>query len=189
MKPNQLATLVLRLLGIYCLIQAVPLLGMLSSIMVLARMNSEESASAFAASVLPGTLMLIMGILLLVFSVWLGEKLTRQTSAEENISKVTFEQIQALAFAVAGVLIFTDALPQLLNSISYLISLTTSRSSGDQQIRLAYRADSFREGSAAAGIVFKAALGLLLFFRARGFANFWRSLRTFATPKPSQPEQ
>jgi hypothetical protein len=38
----------------------------------------------------------------------------------------------------------------------------------------------------AAGIILKTALGLWMFFGARGFANLWRTLQNFGTPNPSE---
>mgnify|MGYP001608239338 CR=1 FL=1 len=186
MKPNQLATLTLRLLGIYCLIQSVPILGMFGTVIVYAQHSDGGSTtSALVASLLPGVCLLAIGILLIVFSTPLGEKLHRPVTAETIASPISFEQIQVLAFAVAGVLIFADALPQLFNSIFHLISWVTA-GKDDWQRQGTYGAYSFREGTAAIGTVLKTVLGLILFFRPRGFANFWRSLRTFGTPKPPQ---
>ena len=182
MKPHQLATLVLRLFGIYFLIQAVPTLGMFSTLMVLARTNSQEMVTAFVGSLLPGILMLLIGFLLLAFSARFGGKLAVQTLSDEGASTISFEQVQALAFAAVGLLIFADALPQLVNSVNYLVSLANTENVGD-------RALNFREGSVAAGTVLKFVLGTILFFGARGIANFWRSLRTFATPNPPQTDR
>jgi preprotein translocase subunit Sss1 len=101
---------------------------------------------------------------------------------EGNITAVSFEQIQMLVFAVAGVLIFADALPQLLNSIS---SFFTSLNQVTGRSQYPANAEfNWHSLLAAIGILLKAALGLWLFFGARGFANLWRSLRTFGTPKP-----
>jgi hypothetical protein len=111
-----------------------------------------------------------------------GEKLTPKNIGEGNITAVSFEQIQILAFAVAGVLIFSEALPQLLNSISSFFT-SLNQVAGRSQPP-AYTEFNWRSLLSAIGTLLKTALGLWLFFGAHGFVNFWRSLRTFGTPKP-----
>ena len=125
MKANQLATLVLRLLGIYCLIVLIPMAELLNNIIFYARNTSSGAGTGMVImTLLLSVSWLAVGISLIVFSVPWGEVLTPKNTAEQNITVVSFEQIQILAFAVTGVLIFAEALPQLLNSIwSFFISL------------------------------------------------------------------
>ena len=181
MKPNQLAALVLRLIGIYSLVEAVPLLAINIGSAVLAGepVSSGPSRTALAAwLVLPPIFRIIIGIILLMRADVLAQKLAPQGSGDEAIPSVSFEDIQVFMFAVAGVLIFSAALPQLFKSIFDLAQSLTDHS--------VYWAGRWRLATGAMGILIKAALGLVLFFRARGFANLWRSLRTFGTPKPPQ---
>jgi hypothetical protein len=183
MKPDQLATLVLRLLGIYCLIVFVPMVPLFSSVVFYARSSNDNyGMAAIILAVLFLVFWLGVGILLMVCSVPWGKKLAPKDIGEGNITAVSFEQIQILVFAVAGVLIFAEALPQLLNSIfSFFTSL--NQVAGRSQPP-AYAEFNWRSLLGAIGTLLKAALGLCLFFGAHGFANFWRSLRTFGTPKP-----
>jgi hypothetical protein len=180
MKANQLATLVLRLMGIYCLIQSIPLIGMSGAVVAnLGRDTFGFAPVAVVAQLLPALGLLTTGILLILFAVSWGDRLVQPTTAAPDFSAVSFEQIQALAFAVAGVIIFTGALPQLANGIFDMA--TWAMFKGENQVLQTYRR---REFIMEIGVIVKAAIGLYLFFNARGFANFWRSLRTFGTPKP-----
>jgi hypothetical protein len=184
-KANQLATLVLRLLGIYCLIMFVPMAPLFSSVLFYARSSNDGSgAAAIILTVLFTVFWLGVGFLLIVRSVPWGEKITPKNIGEGNLTAVSFEQTQMLVFAAVGVLIFADALPQLLNSISsFFISL--NQVTGRSQ----YSADAeyiSRTLFTAMGTLLKAALGLWLFFGARGFANIWRFLRNAGTPKPPE---
>jgi hypothetical protein len=186
MKPNHLATLVLRLMGIYCLVLLIPMAELLNNVFFYAQNSSSGIGVASVIIALIVTVgWLAAGISLMVFSRSWGEMLSPTKSEEGNITAVSFEQVQVLAFAVAGVLIFAGALPQLLNNIfaflQYLIQLKQENPYPNG------RWPFNRFGYAAAiGTFLKAALGLWLFFGARGFANFWRSMRNFGTPKPPQ---
>jgi hypothetical protein len=173
-------------MGVYCLVQALPMLSMLASLVIFAR-NSEGAsvAMAFLASIFPGGMMLLTGILLLIFSNGLARRLSPISSLDEKNFNISFDELSVLAFTVTGILIFADSLPQLANSCNTLLSWVTTEKQ-DQMYQPAYSKLTFYEISAAAGVVVKAILGATLFFRARGFVNFWRSLKTFGTPKSSQ---
>ena len=183
MKANQLATLVLRLMGIYCLVTLIPMIGVLNSVIFYARSGTVDGRIAVVAiTFLLTASWLVSGIALIVFSRPLGAMLTTRETGDANITAVSFEQIQILAFAVAGILIFSGALPQLVSHVFALL---------DYLFQL--RENSFRPGFESAfgrfglsnfiGTLLKVVLGLWLFFGARGIANFWRSMRSFATPR------
>ncbi|MGO8837656.1 MAG: hypothetical protein ACLQAH_02250 [Limisphaerales bacterium] len=184
MKPNQLATLVLRLMGIYCLTVLIPMVELLNTVIFGAQHSSGGSQTVVVIiTFLLTACWLAAGISLIVFSKPLGDRLTPKNAGDGSVTIVSFEQIQILAFAVAGVLIFAEALPQLLSYIFafvyYLIQLKEKNPYPDT----GWPFNRFGLLSAI-GTFIKAALGLGLFFGAHGFANFWRSMRTFGTPKP-----
>ncbi len=184
MKPNQLAALVLRLLGIYCLIQVIPTITAASSIVIVAQTieHSENPIlTTFLQASVPAFGWLVAAVVLLVFSNFLGEKLAKGIH-DEKITGITFEQMQVLAFAGVGVLLLAEGLSQLLSSI-YSALLSANHFNQDQYPPGMQFID-WRRLLSAAGIVLQTGLGAWMFFGAQGFANFWRSLRNFGTPKP-----
>lgn len=177
MKANQLATLVLRLLGIFCIIQVIPAIAMTASTFPII-ISQEHLSRSEIASMVMATLFLAVqiaiGILLIVKSMPWGEKLTPGNADDTNIVAVSFEQVQMLAFAVVGALIFADALPVLLNSISSLFSLLNRMADGEHSpLRAQYL---WRTLLSTGGNLLKTALGLWMFFGARSFAKFCRPL-------------
>jgi hypothetical protein len=183
MKPNQLATLVLRLLGIYCLIVFVPVVSLMSSALFFARRSNDSyETAALVLAVLFFVFWIGIGVSLIVCSVPWGKRIAPKDVDEGSITTVSFDQVQMLAFAVAGVLIFAEALPQLLNSLSsFFTSLNQVAGRSQYPPNTQFNWSMFL---AVTGTLLKAALGLGLFFGARGFANFWRFLRIAGTPKP-----
>jgi hypothetical protein len=183
MKPNQLATLVLRLLGIYCLVQVIPVASIFTSVIFSTINSANRSISMAILAALFLISPIVIGVLLITRSVPWSEKLIPKNASDGNISAVSFEQVQMLAFAVSGILIFASALPQLFSSIFNLLHSLSPENSRN--------ADSVHNSpyliEYAVGTLLKAALGLWLFFGAQGFTNCWRSLRNFGTPKPPQP--
>jgi hypothetical protein len=181
MKANQLATLVLRLLGIYCLIEIIPYVSVYGSAIFYERRDLDYTVnSATTTAILLFVFWLGIGISLIVYSVPWGQKLTKNF-VESNVTALSFEQIQALAFAVAGILILAGSLPQLFNSIYSLGQLAEEEKyAGLKPVK----AIVWHTVLPAVGTFLKAGLGFWMFFGARGFANFWRSIRNFGTPKP-----
>jgi hypothetical protein len=176
-KANQLATVLLRVLGIYCLVEAIPLIVQYIGPFFDKIISGAIFASSWLISLIGSRI--IIGILLIKYAESWGEKLVSKNANEENASAITLKQAQALAFAIAGVLIFANALPQLFNSIFTLLRATASNTYlviQPRRIDIEY----------AIGAIAKAIFGITLFFGAEGFANFWRSFRNFATPKPPQ---
>ena len=186
MKPNQLATLVLKLIGIYCLTQVIPVVSSFISLLAFGRGRSDPSQIIF--SLVAGLLLLCWFggcILLIVKSGQWGEKLVPANTGDDGRAMISSEQVQVLAFAVAGVVIFAEALPQLFSSAaSFFVSLNQTASKSDYLT--GSQVNIWRTFLYATGTLVKAALGLWMFFGARGFADCWRSLRTFGTPKPPQ---
>ena len=182
MKANQMATLVLRLLGIYCLIVFVPFVSVFSSALYYSRSGSNHGTVITVLAALFCFLWLAVGISLIVFSVSWGTKLTTGF-AESNVTSLSFDQIQVLAFAVAGALIFAESLPQIFNSLYSFFTVIEQLAHKDEY-PIGTRFDSWPALLNAVGTLLKAGLGLWLFFGARGAANFWRSMRDFGTPKP-----
>lgn len=180
MKANQLATLVLRLLGIYCLIGIIPYISTIGSAMFNERRGLDYTVNfATLIAALPFAFWLGVGISLIVYSAPWGQKLTKDF-VESNVTTLSFEQVQVLAFAVAGILILAGSLPQLFNSIYSLSQLAEQEKYAGLKPA---KAVVWHTVLPAVGTFLKAGLGFWMFFGARGFANSWRSMRNFGTPK------
>jgi hypothetical protein len=181
MKAHQLATLVLRLLGIFCLIEIIPYVSVYGSVMFIERSGLDYTVNlATVIAILPLVFWLGVGISLIVYSVLWGQRLTKDF-AESNVTALPFEQVQVLAFAVAGILILAGSLPQLFNIIYSLGHLVEQEKYAGLKPGKSVVLQTLLS---AVGIFSKTGLGLWMFFGARGFANFWRSMRNFGTPEP-----
>lgn len=188
MKANQLATLVLRLIGIYVLLDFIPAISILiSTVPLFVNSQMDWNASQFIAICVPSLIFfcqLILGILLIVKSGPWGEKLAPSNSEEINTA-ISSEQIQVLVFAAFGILIFASALPQLLNSVYLFFNSAYALTHKDPNSNYYSASPSYYWHNllVAIGTFLKVAMGLWMFFGAHGFTNFWRSMRSFATPK------
>lgn len=104
------AILGLRLLAIYCFIEAIPRLVAAGVTAAMPQMGAFTLPAALGFA--PGLSLLAIGILLLVFSEPLATRMA-PASPPENLGACSFEQAQALVFVVAGILILAMAFPAL----------------------------------------------------------------------------
>src|SRR6187401_551083 len=106
MTPFNLAIFGLRLLAIYCVVQSIPLITTFGVIGALSRTEDpfgRSQASAVAMALLPGVALFVAAVLLYVFSVPLARRLSAVHPTENVESVCTFDQIQTVSFAVAGI--------------------------------------------------------------------------------------
>jgi len=186
MKANQLATLILRLFGVYCLIQIVPTIVAMSSMIIVAKTVAHSDNpifTTFIQSSIAPICWLITSILLFLFSVPLGEKLTAGID-NEKITQVSFDQVQIIAFAVVGAWLATAGLSELFSGI--YSALTSMQHFNAKQYPNGPQYIDWHLILRAFGEILQTAIGLWMFLGAHGFANFWRLARNFGTPKPAQ---
>ena len=179
MSPINLAIVGLRLLAVYCFVQAIPLF---SAFGLVAAMFSPDAfrgspSTAIFTSLLPGGSLLILAIMLFFFSGPLARRLSSSLPSDTTESICTFEQFQALAFAVAGILILATSLPNLGRAAQDLFILYSYHKQGGTN-----PADRvFSNWLYSIGVFAQLAVGLLLLLNAKGFRNAWHRLRTAGT--------
>jgi len=175
MTPINLAVVGLRVLAIYCFIQAVPLFSAFG--LVAAVFAPDSFRGSIFTSILPGGSLLILAIILFIFSEPLARRLASSARSDAEESICTFEQIQTLAFAVAGILILSTSLPSLGRALQDLFILYSYHKQGG--VNPADRV--FSNWLHSIGVFAQLAVGLLLLLKPKGFRNVWHRLRTAGT--------
>jgi hypothetical protein len=179
MSPINLAIVGLRLLAIYCFAQAVPLFSAFGLVAAMFAPDSfrDSQSMAIFTSLLPGGSLLVLAIVLFIFSAPLARRLTSSLSTDAKENVCTFEQLQALAFAVAGILILTTSLPSLGRALQDLFILYSYHKQGGTN-----PADRvFSSWLYSTGVFAQLVVGLLLLLNPKGFTNLWRWLRAAGT--------
>ncbi len=178
MTGREVASLTLKLLGVYTIIQALIVLqsfGTVSLLPQVSRGSITIDAWSYVTMLAPFLMVLGVAVLLLTQSETLARMITKEEHTFGLPGTPAGRDIQAIAFSVAGVLVFLRGLPgiiQLLMTLWYsgLIGSprTASLPSGYFWQTL------WRSGFSP---VVECVLGALLFFRARGLANVWHRLQ------------
>jgi hypothetical protein len=163
---HDVASLAVRILGIYIAVQGLQLLGMLVSFGF--RVSSVTSTYAIAFIIYEA----IAAVMILMagrFGMWLLPKavMLPNTSPESSAST----DLQPVAFAVIGVLLAFWAAPEILSALWR--NTYTYRSS-----QIAFREPAQDLMLSLFRPVVQFVLGAWLFFGSKGLARYWRRIRS-----------
>jgi hypothetical protein len=176
MTRHELASFALKLLGIYTLIQSLPLFQFLGGLMYMLKSNREGIVPEFWASVImliPLLLVATAGAVLFVFSRNLAPRLVGEDGPLGTSSVLTGRDVQAIGFSIVAVLIFLRAIPQISQAIWTGFDAVSRRFSEPVPGRMVQ--SILRYGIPA---VIQLILAVVLFLRARGLANLWHHIQS-----------
>jgi hypothetical protein len=157
-----LGTIGLQLVGLYCFINALPVLGMIAGFMGMGRGAVAESV---LAAFIPFAAYAAMGVLLIRFAPRISVWLFRDNAAGVMAGPVapgTGQYIQAIAFAVAGAVLVVTTLPNIVSLIWYAFSDMGA---------------GFPASSMLIEPVMRFLAGLALFLQSKGLARLWHKIR------------
>ncbi len=176
MTKHELASFALKLLGIYALIESLPLFQSLSGLVYTLRSVRGGTITEFWPSLImlvPFLLMAAVGALLMLFSRDLAPRLVGEDKPLGLPSALTGRDVQAIGFSIVAVLIFLQAIPQIGHVIWTAFYVFPRRFSEPMPGRLAQ--DIWRYGIPT---VIQLVLAVVLFLQARGLANLWHRLQS-----------
>lgn len=170
MTKYEVSTLCMKLLGIYCFIQAVPLLQQL---VIFIGMANSEVKTSFSPVLVIGTLLPLcilvgVGCSLLCGSKALAKRLVGAPAVEDTQDGFVAAYVQAVAFAAVGVFVFSLAVPKLIQIAVNIHALRHNEALTQEQRSLLYSLPQI------IGVVAQIALGVGLFLGATGLARLWR---------------
>ena len=179
MTPITFAIVGLRLLAIYCFVQSVEMFSSFAFVISISANNplGLSQPVTVCLALLPGASLIVLGILLFVMAPLLGRHLAGPEAAGVMPGACTFEQVQSLVFAAAGIFILTLSLPAAARALETLITYFHLEKQGNG---LGYGQISAHWINLVA-VLAQIIVGLLLLLNPAAFRNGWRWLRTAAT--------
>jgi hypothetical protein len=172
----------LQLLGLYALLQALSFIALLGGWIGGSRNAMGELNGQFIMAMLPLVLYLAIGVMLIrlapSFARWLVRVAPGESTAD-TMKLPAAQELQAIAFSVAGIIIVADYLPSLLTAI--IVSIPSMGDGIDKWIFVRP--------------ILNLAVGVALFLQSKGLAALWHKLRTGgittrvdeAQPPPTAP--
>lgn len=172
MTKREITAIVLKLLGVYAILQAIPLLQYLwGFIAMVVRDRSEvlEQAIYFLGMGISFLLMVVAAFLLLVRSERIAGLLVREDGPVSQTPTLSGPEVQAIAFSVVGVAVFLHAVPKLCQLVLNLWYLRSRNLPTDGLVESTWHL--------GAAVAIQCGLAAILFLRARGLAHFWHRIQ------------
>ncbi|MBI5237909.1 MAG: hypothetical protein HY887_05750 [Deltaproteobacteria bacterium] len=166
MTSSELASLSLKITGIYSIISAIPLLQSLSQVFSFQDSKLNTNLVIIGPMASFGILLLI-GIYLIAFSKDLAKKMVSEDEAKDLLADLSPKTIQSIAFSIVGLLMIVFALPNLVQLAAHLHEL---KKAGDEMYPKSIRIEAW---AFSIGMAFQFILGILIFLGGRGLSSIW----------------
>jgi hypothetical protein len=167
-----LGTIALQIVGVYSCAQAIPVLTLLLSVLGFSSSGMMPAAAGVLVSFLMPCLYLVMGFLLIRFAPRIAVWLFRDSVGGVMVGPITTasgQYLQAIAFAVTGVVFMINAAPHVAWSI-----WTALQSMGARFVGFPAMIEP--------GAQFL--LGLVLFLQSKGLSLLWHKIRAGGVVQP-----
>jgi hypothetical protein len=127
MKKSELSFILVRLLGIYFIVQSISSLSNLGWFFTVNELTNSTEYATWLTSILtifgPSIVYLISGLLLLKFSKTIGLKISSEANEDLPVIE-NFKEIQAVLFSFAGILVVVFTIGQFIRGVIAVISLS-----------------------------------------------------------------
>ncbi len=175
MKVRQMVSVALKLIGIFVLMEMLRVLPNYVGLFMAVRTGGLAKTATWAMQVLSAVALLapvVIAYALIIKSDVVGQWLIPESDDVELGNGLDAEPLLAVALAAIGVYALVKAIPLLVGQIV-----------ADRQIRFAGgpMRPSISRGLITSGV--QIAIGVGLFFQARGLAGVWRKLRGPGAPE------
>ncbi len=173
MKKREFCIIILRLLGIYAIISAIPMVQHLSFLFSMDIHELKRPLWFYVGNLAPFFLYVFVILLLLVRSNSLARMIVKDDGVTTFASSLSSKELQAISFSVMGIIIFLLGLPRLCNIVINLWHLSSQHFTNQEFDK------SLVKGIWQTGIyvIINFGLASFLFFGSRGLANFWHRIQ------------
>ncbi len=173
MQKQEIANLILKILGVYVIVQAIAMFQYPVFIFTQLLRLSERTPAFYVSivvSLLPAALMFGAGFILIRKSDKLAPALLGEDSGNDiQTSKLSTQEIQAIAFSVVGLYIFVIGVPKLFQFGFQIISQPMQMEVARISIRASW--------PNIISTFIQCLLGAGLFLQAQGISKFWYQLK------------
>jgi hypothetical protein len=160
-----IGTIALQIVGLYCIVLAVPMVTMLASFAGMSG-GGVRGTLQLVFSVVPFAVYIVLGVLLIRFAPRLSTWLFRGVVGGVMTGPITApagKYLQAIAFSVVGVMTMIDAAPRIVSLIYFASMGFGGRDEGYSML---------------VEPIMQFLVGLALFLQSRGLSMLWHKIRT-----------
>lgn len=183
MKRQEIAALAVRLLGLYCLVTALPYMASFA-IPFVPSLPLQERLGTILAVFVPFAVWTAIGCLLLVYADHLGRWLTTGQPEQVVSERWTTCQVQTVAFSIVGIYLLAGALPRVLLWVGGTVYVNLW---GSSQSAAHVRAVTSAPWYLVVQEALETLIGLWLFLGAAGLSNLWHRIHPPQGPISDSP--
>ena len=167
MDKQLIASLGCKFLGIYALLESIPLFGNIFQMYSFASGEPAFGITLVLSTSIPFILMFVSAIALIVFSNRFADKMTGPKSESDLGQSVTFSEMQSIAFSVVGLVLLLLSFPKMVQ-VGW--NIYAVKAAGDER-NVAEIARSTWSFALSTGLQF--VIGFVLFIGADLFSTLW----------------
>ncbi len=177
MTQNQIASLSLKVLGIYSIIESIPLLRELSQVFAWRSSQIEMENGTFNANLLligiitSVGLLALIGSCLIIFSKFFAKRMIHEEEEINAHTELSAKNIQAVAFSIVGLVMIVIAIPHLVQLAANLQAL---KSAGSGSVR---KDISIGTWAFSISVAVQFIIGVLLFWGGKGLSSIWYAIQ------------
>ena len=172
MKITELASVSLKMLGIYCFIKIIPIVQAIVDTQNLKNIQSfdpsADFSTIFTGSIVSLFLYILLGLCLLFFGDKIAVKISPKNSYSESDQTTESKTLQAIAISVVGLLVVALAIPKIMQFGVNAYSMRAYTVEPHLTQKLSVKNVAFIVGALSQFFV-----GLLLFIGSSFIAHFW----------------
>ena len=171
MTPVQIASLSLKILGIYSFIQSIPLIRAFVHAIGFPVDGPPMRLTLILGSCISLVLFFCLGITLIFFSKSIARRMVSRSEQTVSLQATDAKELQAIAFSIVGIVLMCLAIPKLFQ---FAVNISALQQPGiETPMRERIANDTLAFGIAT-GIQF--IIGLLLFLGGQFLAQLWHLL-------------
>jgi hypothetical protein len=163
MTTKDMASIIFRFFGVYALFMAITLLSIDVIMLLTASALHQSTLDALTRFFLPPLVMGALAFLLFAFSNQLALRILPTRLVDQHITQVQPQEIQALLFSFAGVLVIAQGLNVLSQRLPDLLNLSAAEST------TAIKPSWWMLAPGLLQILF----GITIFIQARAISSLW----------------
>jgi hypothetical protein len=179
MTNIETASLSFKLMGIFSITQAIPLLRDITGILAMKNTpfveiglgQNDPSIYMLLGTTISISFLVLLGIYLLFFSEKLAQRTFTSITPTTPETELTAKKIQTISFAVIGIILIVLAIPKLVQVGANIQILSNA---GDQVPTKTISAGTW---AYSIGLAVQMFIGILLFLGANGLSSLWYFLQ------------
>ncbi len=171
MKNQQIASLSLKIIGIYSIILAVPMIGNLINAFGFPADGPMERIIIVLSVAITFVLQLVASLFLIYFGDRIAKIFIPTSDTNESISALNSRDIQAIAFSIIGVVLIVVTIPKLFQLGANIYAI--QRAADNFQAEYKLERDTIAFG---VNILCRFILGILLFITGDSLSNIWHKI-------------